>query len=536
MNLGRADAAIVRRSCKQVWIGATVWGLVFGGTAAASALSYVSSFPTLASRQQIAATTGQDSGLAVLLGPVSSIGTVGGYTVYKGFVFLTTIGAIWAIVTTTRLLRGEEDAGRWQLVLAGDTRPWRATAATLASLGAAIAVIFAGTTLLVGLAGRSPDAGFGLGESVVYGLSIAVAPAVFAAVGAVTSQLGRNRRLATGLGMATFGVAFVVRMIADSGPRTRWLRWLTPFGWTELMRPFTQNDLWPLLPAGATVVGLGVTATALASHRDVGSGVLASRDASPPRLIGLRSPIGLATRLGLPVLVAWCAGAAAAAFAFGIIAKVATGTVPASLGDTLQKLGVHGSFVNQYLGVAFLLTATVVCLLPASQLGAASEEETSGRLVHVLAQPARRTTIFAGRLALIGAGIAAAGLLAGLAVWTGARTQGIDLGLGTMIGAGLSVIPTAMLTLGLGAVTLSVAPRAAARAVYTIVVGSLLIDLAGSMVSGMRWLDHLSLFHYMALAPAQDPDPRTLVITVTAAAALCALATILFDRRDVASG
>jgi hypothetical protein len=36
----------------------------------------------------------------------------------------------------------------------------------------------------------------------------------------------------------------------------------------------------------------------------------------------------------------------------------------------------------------------------------------------------------------------------------------------------------------------------------------------------------------MALAPAEDPDPATVVVTLVAAAALCALATLLFERRD----
>ena len=111
---------------------------MFGATVAASAKTYVTSFPTEASRHQLALLTGTDRGLAVLLGPVSAIGTVGGYTVYKGFVFLTTIGAIWALFAATRLLRREEDAGRWQLLLAGSTRPARATAATLVALGAAV--------------------------------------------------------------------------------------------------------------------------------------------------------------------------------------------------------------------------------------------------------------------------------------------------------------------------------------------------------------------------------------------------------------
>ncbi len=49
----------------------------------------------------------------------------------------------------------------------------------------------------------------------------------------------------------------------------------------------------------------------------------------------------------------------------------------------------------------------------------------------------------------------------------------------------------------------------------------------------MSSLEHLSLFHYMALAPAQDPAPATIVITTGIALGLGGLATALFDRRDV---
>ena len=115
-------------------------------------------------------------------------------------------------------------------------------------------MIFVGTTVLTLLAGRgTPTSGSAVGETVLYGSSLVLAAAVFVGVGALTSQLGRTRRLATGLGMAVFGVAFVVRMIADSGPSTQWLLWLTPFGWTERMRPFTDNDPRPLVLAAVIV-------------------------------------------------------------------------------------------------------------------------------------------------------------------------------------------------------------------------------------------------------------------------------------------
>jgi ABC-2 type transport system permease protein len=325
-------------------------------------------------------------------------------------------------------------------------------------------------------------------------------------------------------------------MIADSGAHTRWLRWLTPFGWTEVARPFTANDWWPLLPAGLVTVGLGVTAGILASRRDAGDGVLASRDVSDLRPFGLRSPFGLAARLELPLLGAWCGGAAGAAFALGIVAKLTTAKVPGSLGDTLENFGVKGSFADQYFGVAFLLVATLVALIPAGQIGAACEEETSGRLVHVLARPTNRARLLGGRLLLGGAGIAVAGLLAGLAAWLGALTQGVHLDLGRMVGAGLNVVPSALVALGIGGVALAVAPRAAVKTVYGVVIGSLLVDLVASMVSGLTWLGHLSLFHYMALAPAADPDATTIVITVAAAGALCVLSTILFARRDTKFG
>jgi putative exporter of polyketide antibiotics len=93
-----------------------------------------------------------------------------------------------------------------------------------------------------------------------------------------------------------------------------------------------------------------------------------------------------------------------------------------------------------------------------------------------------------------------------------------------MLGAGLNVIPTALLVLGVGALTLSVYPRAAGRSVYFIVVWSLLADLMGSLVESLSWLDHLSLFHYMALAPAQDPDPAAIAVTLSIAPRLAARA------------
>ena len=150
--------------------------------------------------------------------------------------------------------------------------------------------------------------------------------------------------------------------------------------------------------------------------------------------------------------------------------------------------------------------------------------------------PVRRAPVLAHRLALAALAVVVAALAAGLGVWAGAETQGVPIGLDTMIGAALNVVPTALLVLGIGAVVLALAPRLASPAVYAVVIWSVLVDLLGSMISGLGGLGHLSLFDSMALAPAEDPNATTIVVTVLAAVALCVVATLLFDRRDVETG
>ena len=66
------------------------------------------------------------------------------------------------------------------------------------ALGAAVGVVFVGHDADHAARGRNPDVGFGFGETVLYGASLVLPAAVFVGVGALTSQLGRSRRLATG--------------------------------------------------------------------------------------------------------------------------------------------------------------------------------------------------------------------------------------------------------------------------------------------------------------------------------------------------
>jgi ABC-2 type transport system permease protein len=528
------DLAVAARVFHQLRRGALLIGLTFGAVAASAAVTYVQSFPTVADRVKLAASLKGDSAFAVLFGRIDAIDTVGGYTAYKSYVTISTIGAVWGALAATRLLRGEEDSGRWQLLLAGRTNPVRVTIATLAALGGAIGLVFLGTAVPMGLAGMKDGVGASVADVVVLGLSAAVAPVAFVAIGAVCSQLTQTRRLANELSMGVLAVTFVVRMIADSGPGTRWLLWATPLGWAELMRPITANDLWPLVPVAVVAAAGATVAVGLAARRDTGGGVLASHDVTPVRPFGLRTPLGLAVRLSAPVLAGWSIAVAATGFVMGIVAKPAAAAIDdSSMATTLHRLGSTGSGAKAYLGVVFLLIGAVLALVPASQIGAAAEEETSGRLGQIVAGRSTRTRWFTGRVGLAAAAVTAMGLLSGAATWAGARSQGVHLAIGDLLVAGANVVPAALLALAVGAVALAVAPRVSGTVVYALVAWSFVIDLLGSLVTALEPLTRLSIFHYVTLAPAQDPDWTALTAMTLLALALAATAGVLLERRDL---
>lgn len=528
-----AAGAVAGLAFRQVRWAAVGWSVVFAGTIASSALTYVSAYPDAATREQMVQATSASAGMRMLLGPVTEIDSVGGFTVYKCFVFLTTLGAIWALLAATRLLRGQEASGRWATVLAGTVRAPQATLATLAGLAAAIGIVFAVTTGVVLAIGQDPDLGFDPGGAVLYGLGLVSAPAVFAAVGAVTSQLARTRRLASGLGMGVFGVSFLLRMVADSGHRASWLLWTTPFGWIERTRPLTHPDWRPMVLSAVAVAALVTLAVRLSARRDLGAAVLASADSREVRPFGLGSPGGLLVRLEWPVLIGWLAGTALAGLAYGVIADVASKAIQGGTNDMLDRLGAHGSVTRQYFGVVFLLLATLVALIPAGQLGAAADDEDDGRLELVLAQPVRRRTVLLQRLGLTAAAMVAAALLGSLAAWAGARSQGVPIGFATLAGAGLNVLPVAFLVLGVGALVLAFWPRLAGPAVYAAVAWSLVVYLLASLVDPVRWLQGLSAFHYLSLAPAEPVELTTTLGTSVVAVGLLVAAVLVAGRRDL---
>jgi ABC-2 type transport system permease protein len=534
----RSTLTVATLTARRAARSAAVWGLLFGLLIFNEAVSYHTSNPTPESREDIVRTFGDNAAFAAILGPARQLDTAGGFLSWRVLALLVWVGAIWGLLTATRLLRGEEDGGRWELLLAGRTTRRRATAQAIGGLAVGWLVLWALSAALTVAAGSRSTVGFSTSGSLLFATAATVSVAMFLAIGALTSQLAPTRRQANGLAALVFAAAYLIRLIADAVSGAGWLRWASPLGWIEELRPLTGAQPLALVPIALLVLAASGLAVHLAGRRDAGAAMLERRAPARAHTRLLESSALLVVRLERWVALAWVGGLALTAAIFGVTARsAAQGNVAVEeIERAVGRLGGDpASATAAWIGYEFLYLAALLTFAAAGQIAAMRAEEADGHLDHLFARPLDRRAWLAGRLGFGAAFIAAAALATGLAGWAGIASGPGGLGIGPMLQAGLNLIPPALLILGLGTLLLGVAPRLAMPLLYALVLWSFLIEIVGTSITSSRWLLDTALFTHVGPVPAAGLDWPAMGI-LTGLGLLAALAGLItFTRRDLAA-
>ncbi|HEY7890765.1 MAG TPA: hypothetical protein VIC05_01005 [Solirubrobacteraceae bacterium] len=523
-----AIRAVARRLLADARTRTIAFAYLFALYAYIQPSGYRHAYPTLADRAAFAHSFAGNDALRLFYGYPYDPMTVSGYSAWRVGGTLAIAAAVFGVFAAVRALRTEEDAGRMELILAGGVSR---TSVYLAAVGA----IVAGAGMLwlaefIGfIAGGLPPGG-----SAYLALATATVIPVFAGVGALTSQLAASRRVALELGVAMVGLALLLRVIADTSS-AGWLRWVTPLGWAEELRPFSGAQPLVLLAAAAASLLLLAAAGWLAAHRDVGSSVLAARDSSQPRLGLLSSPTAQAFRGERGTVLAWSGGIGLFAVVLGVVsASVSSAGISKSVREEIARLG-SGSIATPtgYLSFVFVFFILAVSLFVCTQVSAARREESDQQLETMLSLPVGRQRWLAGRLLLATAGAVALCLLAGLLTWVGAASQGVGVPLPRMLEAGANCLPVALLFLGLAALAYALVPRASAAIAYGLVTVMFLWQLVGSLLGVPKWLADVTPFAHVGLVPTQPLRTLSAAIMLALAALFAAAAVRLFARRDL---
>jgi polyether ionophore transport system permease protein len=509
---------------------------VFGGTIAASASSYASLFPTAASRAAVARSFQGNTAWAALFGPLRRLDTVAGYTVYKSGMTVIVLGAIWGLFIATRVTRGEEDAGRWELFLSGRTTRARAALQAEVGLAAGFAALWLPTALLTVGAGSSAKVNVGAAPALFFVTALLSAAAMFMAIGMFAGQLAATRRDANLIGAGVLAASYLIRMAADSDSSLSWLRWASPLGWIEELRPLTGSQPLAFVLIVVLIGGLAAASLRVAAARDLGDSVLEGRDRSGPRTFLLDGQAVLTVLLTWPLVVAWSVALAVTGLVFGLVAQAAGQALRGAAGieHAIERLGGTAAGAASYLGFVFVIAAGLMAIAVAGQISSMRNEEASGHLDNLLVRPVARWRWLVVRLGVALAFVVVASVLAGIAAWLGAVSQHAEVHLSDLLKAGLNIVPPAVFVLGVGGLAFGLWPRGAIGVVYGLVVWSFLVETLASVFDSNHWLRDTSPLLHIAPVPAASPNWPAAFWLVGLGVVAGALGIAAFGRRDLA--
>ncbi|AOS61890.1 ABC transporter permease [Actinoalloteichus hymeniacidonis] len=468
--------------------------------------------------------------IRIIFGTPLALDDPGGFTVWRTGIPVTVLVGVWACLIAIRLTRGEEEAGRSDLLLAGRTTRAEAVALSLLVLVCcllAIGVVLAGTLVLTGTA----VVGSVLHAAGLFGVGMG-----FAALGTLCAQILPSRAGATGLSIGLLVAAMLARMVADGIENVDWLRWLTPFGVVGEVGPYWHDRSAPLIVLFLLPVLFAGAALAIARERDIGTGVLSPTARRPSRMMFLGSLGAFAIRRALPALAGWAIGLAAFAGLLGMLAISIVDFLAGSARFTELAAAAGFGLLNATSGYAatmFVLLSIPVSCFAATRIAAMREDEHSGRSIPLFATAVSRQWLVAVEFVISLFGAIFLFCVIGAAMWWGTRVIQAPLSLGQALTGAFNLLPIALLCLGAATAALGWLPRHVLAIGCLPVTAGFLLDVLAESTGAPAWVRDLSPFAHLAAVPHSPPDGAGFAALSVIALLLAILGGVGHARRDL---
>ena len=539
MHRFRSPKTVIGRFvAKRTMRSAAIWAVAFGLIVASKAAGYAAAYPTLAARTKLATSFSNNVGLEALFGVPHHIQTVSGFAVWNTLGVIALIGSVWAFLLATKTFRGEEDAGRLELLLTGQTTAARAAANMLTGIGVSLVVLYIIAASIFIAVGSLHTVHFGVSAALFFGLAVVSGATMFMSIGALTSQLMPTRSRAASLAALIFGVSFLLRAMADTST-AHWVLNLTPLGWIERLQPLNgSHSIW-LLPIFGLALICCTATVILAARRDLGASTFADKDSAAPHVRLLSKPLPLAVRLTRRSSISWVIAIGLVATFFGLLTNSAAQAfsdaggarhVLRNIAHAAQQTGA-----KTFLGIVFFILMTLTMVYVANAIGAVREEEAAGYLDNLLVRPVNRVKWLIGRITILIGIVVLIAAVTTLGAWAGTASQHTNVPYHTLLMAGSNLLAPAVLIAGIGIAALGIIPRLTTLIAYTVIAWSFLIQILSSGLNLSHWVLDTSIFQHVALAPAVNPDWSSAAALVGIGILLSLIGITAFNRRDLAA-
>jgi ABC-2 type transport system permease protein len=524
-----AGRAIFRLTVRHVRRGMLIVAAVCAGMSAVVAVQYQTTFEGAVDQSGLQALV-ENPAIRILFGPPVALDDAGGFTVWRTGTPVQVLASVWILLAAARITRGEEDAGRLDLLLAGRLRMVDAVLRSMAVLAFAALVISAAVG--AGLVAAGTDARGAL----VYAAAVFGVTLTFAAGGVFAAQIMPTRSAAVGITVGLLGMAMLVRMLADGAPRLAWSAWTTPFGLTARAAPYADNRVGPLFVLAALPIALGMAALTAARHRDVGRGLVNVAVRRRPRTALLGSIDGFAVRRAIRPTLAWATGIGAYFLLVG--ALIASILEFFNTNQRFAQLAAAAGFggldsANGFAAALFSLLAIPTGLYAASHLAALVTDEQARRWTPLFATDVSRIRLAGTEIAAVTTGVILLHVIAGLAMWAGAAFTGAPLAIDEALAGALNSASIAWLAVGAAALAVGWLPSVVGAVGAVPVAGGFLLNLLTEGTNAPKWAADLSPFAHLAPVPNASPDWAAVAAFTVTGVGLVVLGITGYARRDL---
>lgn len=429
--------------------------------------------------------------------------------------------SIMSILTVIRHTRAEEESGAAELVLSSVVGRHARTYAALIVVGGVNAI------LAVTMTAAMAATGFGVVDTAAMCLGVTGVSMVFGAVAAVTAQLWRQARAATGAAMGALALAALVRGVGDvidnSGSA---LSWFSPIAWAQQMRSFVDVRWWPFAMLVALAVALMALSAVLESRRQYDAGVIPS-SGEHPNARPIAGAFGLHLALQRGQTIGWAVGLFLSGLAFGSMTKSLLDA--AADNELLQRVLAQQGTDGVYTTLTQFLAAAATAYVVSAVLRIWGDEQ-SGLGEAVLAGAVSRWRWLGTAVGAAIVGSTVLMVFAGLGMGLGAGlTIGEPQAIWRLTLAGVAFVPAMAVMAGIAALAVALRSAWIAWAAVAFVVVSLYL---GALLRLPQWLLDASPIG-QTKAPT-DYSGIALTVMVVVAVALTLAAGAVYRRRDAA--
>ena len=532
-------AALLRQRLRRDWLQLVLWIVGTALLAYAGYAGVTQSYSTLADRQEVLAAVFANPVILMFRGLPSGT-SQGAFLAFEVLPWLALLAALMSSFLAVRHTRGDEEAGRAELIAATPAGRSTPTIATVVH-GVAANVVLAVLTALA-LTGT----GVGVAGSWVAGAAAGATGVAFLGIGLIAAQLMRTSRGANSLTIWVLVATFLIRGIGNVAGTpsddlthltSAWPAWLSPFGWAEQARPFDADDWWPVVLGLVFGLVLAVAATALQSVRDIGASFFAESRGRSDARPALRSSHALVWRLTSGSVIGWAVGGALT----GILATTLSGLAGQISGENpavqqiLEKIARSGTLDEAVITVFFTVLGLLAACCAVQTVVHARQEEAHGTAEIVLATPVDRVRWLADYVIVATCAVVIVVVAAMLAGYLGLATNGGGAALYRAVTvAGLGQLAAASVFTVLAALVFVLAPRATIGVAWALVLVGTMLGLFGPLFGLPEWATDISPFAVTPVLSGGEVDLRGLWWILVAVVAGAVVSLGLMRRRELA--